>query len=531
MNTNKLVTTEQSNLATENLDLMSPEEIVSAINTEDHNVAPAVELCLPAISQGADIIAEKLKKGGRLFIFGAGTSGRLGVLNATEITEKYNLKKGQINGIIAGGDRALRFSVENSEDNREKATADLMAFNPKPNENDVVLGISAGGGAAYILQVLEDARKLGIHTIGYSSNKNAKLKPLSDTFINPVVGPEVLTGSSRMKSGSAQEMTLITLLESAMAKIANPKNKTQEIFKEIIGDLKTAAPTVKKSIPEITKAVNLIAEHFNNGGRLFYFGQGTLGRLGVLDASECWPTFGVEHGTVNGRLEGGDSALRQSFNHTKAHSIAAVKIDFKKTETVRDAKGNPELSIKPPASKDIIVILGDHPYALAALEEAKGKGIKTIVFATHKNPILESQADVLINPIVHDIATPVATKFVLNTLTTASMVLTGKVLGNKMVDVAVMNEKLLDRAIRIIVDFTGKSYEEAQTLLSKAQKIAKDPKRHVVPVAIVMGKTGCTAKEASALLKASKGLVREALKKHTAQKTTKRNLMRALPIK
>ena len=125
-----LVTTEQSNAATENLDLMSGKEIVSVINTEDHKVANSVEAVIPALAESVDVVANKLKKGGRLFIFGAGTSGRLGVMNAVGITEKYHLPAGQIIGVIAGGDRALRFSVENSEDNREQAVKDLMALKP-----------------------------------------------------------------------------------------------------------------------------------------------------------------------------------------------------------------------------------------------------------------------------------------------------------------------------------------------------------------------------------------------------------------
>ena len=301
-----LLTTEQANRATTNLDLMTAREIVTAINTEDHKVVKAVEACLPSIIEAATKIAECLKKGGRVFIFGAGTSGRLGVMDAVGITEKYGLKAGQINGLIAGGDRALRFSIENSEDNREQAIKDLMAF--KPTENDVVFGISAGGGAKYILQVLETGKENGLYIIGYGSNKEAALKEHSQTFINPFVGPEVLTGSSRMKSGSAQAVTLMVLLESAVAQF---KGKTaKNIPSKIIADFKKAAPAVKKEIPHITKAVNLIADALQAGGRVFYFGAGPSGRLGVLDASECWPTFGVEHGTVNGRVEGGDGFVK-----------------------------------------------------------------------------------------------------------------------------------------------------------------------------------------------------------------------------
>ena len=499
---------------------MTAQEIVTAINTEDYKVVKAVEDCLPSITEAATKIAERLKKGGRVFIFGAGTSGRLGVMNAVGITEKYGLKAGQINGLIAGGDRALRFSIENSEDNREQAIKDLMAF--KPTENDVVFGISAGGGAAYILQVLETGKENGLYTIGYSSNKEAKLKQYSQTFINPFVGPEVLTGSSRMKSGSAQAVTLMVLLESAVAQFKGKTAKT--IPSKIIADFKKAAPAVKKEIPRVTKAVNLIADALQAGGHVFYFGAGPSGRLGVLDASECWPTFGVEHGTVNGRVEGGDAALRQLFKHTKTKSAQAAKADFERTEVV--GQGDKAVSIAPPGknAKDIVIILENTPYSMAALNEAKKRGLKTIIFSTQKeDPVLPKMADAYINPKVSAVAVPLATKFVLNTLTTASMVRVGKVLGNRMVDVAVMNDKLKDRAVRIIADccreYLGVDVvqEKAADLLAQAQALAKkreeDPNRHVVPVAIVMGALGCDAKQARAWLDQDK-LVREVVKKH-----------------
>ena len=501
-----LLTTEQSNQATENLDMMTAEQIVAVINDEDHKVATAVKEVLPALAQAVDVLANRWQKGGRLFIFGAGTSGRLGVMNAVGVTEKHHLPAGQINGIIAGGDRALRFSVENSEDNREQAIADLMAFHPTPD--DVVMGISAGGGAPYILQVMKTAREMGLYTIGYSSNKEAKLKPFSDTFINPVVGPEVLTGSSRMKSGSAQEMTLVALLEGAVA-------KEGQSLQTIISGFEKAAPAAQACMPDITRAVELIADGFNAGGRLFYFGKGTAGRLGILDASECWPTFGVEHGVVNGYAEGGDAALRTLFDLSHEQSEKAAKDDFVQPKTLPNgtvvAGENPN---------DVVVALGTDPYALTALQEAKKRGLKTVLFVAGPDKVPATVADVTIHPVVDEVVAPVATKFVLNTLTTASMALTGKVIGNKMVDVAVMNAKLVDRATRIIADFTAVPYEKAEQLLTAAQTFRKeqgqDPNRHVVPVAIVMGKTGLCAKDAESLLKQNKGLVRRALECHQA---------------
>lgn len=209
--------TEKSNPATTDIDLMDSFHIAQAINNEDKKVALAIEKVLPEIGRAIEMIAEAFQKGGRLAYFGAGTSGRLGVLDASECWPTFGVEHGMVWGFIAGGDKALRLSVEAAEDSSEFGLSDLSAFAPTPN--DVIVGISAGGNPQYVLAILEEAKKAGCRTIGISSNPEAKLKPLCDIFINPIVGEEVLTGSSRLKSGTAQKMILNMLSTGAMIRI------------------------------------------------------------------------------------------------------------------------------------------------------------------------------------------------------------------------------------------------------------------------------------------------------------------------
>ncbi len=209
--------TERRNPLTTDIDLMDSYQIAQAINNEDKKVALAIEKVLPQIGKAIELIAQAFANGGRLAYFGAGTSGRLGVLDASECWPTFGVETGMVCGFIAGGDRALRFSIENSEDSAELALADFKTFAPTPR--DIVVGISASGNPRYVLTILEKAQQLGCQTIGISSNPEAKLQKYSDIFINPVVGEEAITGSSRMKSGTAQKMVLNMLSTGSMIRI------------------------------------------------------------------------------------------------------------------------------------------------------------------------------------------------------------------------------------------------------------------------------------------------------------------------
>ena len=209
--------TEKSNSNTQDIDLMNGYEIAKTINNEDKKVAQAIEKVLPQIGEAIELIAAAFRKGGRLAYFGAGTSGRLGVLDASECYPTFGVDKGMVQAFIAGGKKALSHSVENAEDKKELGLKDLEAFAPSPS--DIIVSISASGNANYIIAVLEQAQKLGCKTIAISSNPEAKIKQVSDIFINPIVGEEAITGSSRMKSGTAQKMILNMLSTGAMIRI------------------------------------------------------------------------------------------------------------------------------------------------------------------------------------------------------------------------------------------------------------------------------------------------------------------------
>ena len=215
MKTNIL--TEKSNLKTCNIDLMSTAEIVKTINNEDKKVAKAVEKALPEIAKSVDIITDSFLKGGRLAYFGAGTSGRLGVLDASECWPTFSASEKMVMGYIAGGDYALRHSVEGAEDDKKEALKHIKKFAPSPK--DVVVGISASGNPQYVLTILKEAKIRGAKTIGITSNPKAQLKDIADITILTPVGPEIITGSSRMKSGTAQKMVLNMLSTGAMIKI------------------------------------------------------------------------------------------------------------------------------------------------------------------------------------------------------------------------------------------------------------------------------------------------------------------------
>ena len=213
----KLSITESRNLDTVNIDLMDSLQIATLINQEDKKIAFAIEKVLPQIAQAIEMAAKSLLNGGRIAYFGAGTSGRLGVLDASEMPPTFGVSENMVQGFIAGGEKALRHAVENAEDSAEFAIQDLEKF--APTSRDIVIAISACGNPQYCLTVLEKAQKLRVKTIAISSNPQALIAKYADVFINPVVGPEVIIGSSRMKSGTAQKMILNMITTGAMIRI------------------------------------------------------------------------------------------------------------------------------------------------------------------------------------------------------------------------------------------------------------------------------------------------------------------------
>ena len=211
---------EQSSLYND-LEKKSVHEILEDINTEDHKVADAVKLAIPQIEKLVTGIVKRMKKGGRIFYIGAGTSGRLGVLDASEIPPTFGMDPGWVIGLIAGGDIALRNPVENAEDDTAQGWKDLEKYNI--NEKDTVIGIAASGTTPYVIGALKEARQRGLLTAAITSNPDAPVSEAAEIPIEMIVGPEYVTGSSRMKSGTGQKMICNMITTSVMIQMGRVK--------------------------------------------------------------------------------------------------------------------------------------------------------------------------------------------------------------------------------------------------------------------------------------------------------------------
>lgn len=203
----------------DNLELMSTQDLLSAINEQDKSVATSVEKQMPAITRLADAVYEKLSQGGRLFYIGSGTSGRLGIVDASECPPTFGVDHGVVIGIIAGGDTAIRKAVEHAEDDRTQAWQDLKQHDI--SSKDIVVGISASGTTPYVLGGLEACNANGIATGSIACNEKSIVGAVTNFPIDCPVGPEVVTGSTRMKSGTAQKLILNMLTTSVMIKLGH----------------------------------------------------------------------------------------------------------------------------------------------------------------------------------------------------------------------------------------------------------------------------------------------------------------------
>jgi len=219
MKDNKFIKSTESSSNYRDLDKMSTDEILINMNKEDKTVAHAVEAVIPSISTLSDAIHLKLSNGGRLFYIGAGTSGRLGVVDASECPPTFGVPHGLVVGIIAGGDSAIRKAVEFAEDNQELSWQDLRKH--EINQKDIVVGIAASGTTPYVVHGLKKCQEEGIATGCIACNKGAPIASYSDYPVEVVVGPEFVTGSTRMKAGTAQKLVLNMLTTSVMIKLGH----------------------------------------------------------------------------------------------------------------------------------------------------------------------------------------------------------------------------------------------------------------------------------------------------------------------
>ena len=242
------LTTEARNEATKKIDQVSTLEMVTLINQEDQKVAQAIEKVLPQIAAAIDAAAERFKKGGRLIYCGAGTSGRLGALDAIELTPTYSVSPERAFGILAGGEKAMYQAIEGAEDSKELSIEDLTQH--QLTARDGVIAIAASGRTPYAVSAIEYGKKVGALTISVTCNNQSPMNQLAEIGIAPIVGPEVITGSTRMKAGSAQKMVLNMFSTGIMVKVGN-------IYQNLMVNVQ---PTNEKLIQRATNIIKEAAE-------------------------------------------------------------------------------------------------------------------------------------------------------------------------------------------------------------------------------------------------------------------------------
>ncbi|MFT6897199.1 MAG: N-acetylmuramic acid 6-phosphate etherase [Paraglaciecola sp.] len=271
------IVSETRNPATLNIDLLSTYGILQKINEEDQKVALAIKPALNNISIAVDIIVKAFQNKGRLIYLGAGTSGRLGILDAVECTPTFSVTDDMVIGIIAGGEKAIKLAVEGAEDNQQAAIEDLKAVNF--NTKDVLVGIAASGRTPYVIAALKYAQQIGAKSVAVSCNPNSAIGKVADVDICAAVGPEVLTGSTRMKSGTSQKLILNMLSTASMIRMgktyqnlmvdvsaSNEKlyaRATLIVMQATDCDEKTATDTLQVAGNEAKVAIMMILTHCN----------------------------------------------------------------------------------------------------------------------------------------------------------------------------------------------------------------------------------------------------------------------------
>lgn len=235
--------TEAANPRTADLDAMSTLEVLQAINAEDQTVAAAVQRVLPAVARAVDLVVAARQQGGRLVYVGAGTSGRLGLLDAVECPPTFGTAPEEVVGLLAGGDGAFAVAVEGAEDDPDRAVADLVALDVGPG--DVVVGLAASGRTPYVVAALHHAGHVGAGTVSVACNPGSPVSALADVAIEVETGPEVVAGSTRLKAGTAQKMVCNMLSTAAMV-------RTGKVYRNLMVDVR---PTNAKLVDRARRIV------------------------------------------------------------------------------------------------------------------------------------------------------------------------------------------------------------------------------------------------------------------------------------
>lgn len=290
------LTTESVNPATTDLDRLSSLEFVRVVNREDAQLAAAVAAEELQIASAIDLIATRMAGGGRLIYIGAGTSGRLGVLDAAECPPTFNADPAQVVGLIAGGERALTEAVEGAEDSREAGRQDLLAIGLRGK--DVVVGIAASGTTPYVLGALDYAKECGAGTVGFSCNPGSPVGAAAAVAITVVVGPEILSGSTRMKAGTATKMVLNMLSTGAMVRLG-------KTYGNLMVDLRASNRKLKERAVRIIGRVTGLSA--SDAGQLL---EASAGDLKVAIVSQ---KLGLDAEQARSRLELAEGRLRRAL--------------------------------------------------------------------------------------------------------------------------------------------------------------------------------------------------------------------------
>lgn len=288
----KGMTTETRNPRTMQLDQMSELEIVTVMNEEDARVPLAIAKCLPQIAQAAAWAVEAFEQGGRLFYMGAGTSGRLGVLDAAECPPTFGVPQGMVVGLIAGGEKAFIVAVEGAEDSRELAVQDLQSHHL--TAKDFVVGIAASGRTPYVLGGPDYARSVGCHTAAIACNPGSAVGKAADLAIEVNCGPEVLTGSTRLKSGTAQKLILNMISTASMVRIGKAYQNLMVDVMQTNEKLHTRAENI---VMDATGVERSVARHAIDGAKGSVKTAITM-LLADCDAAEAARRLEASHGHV-----------------------------------------------------------------------------------------------------------------------------------------------------------------------------------------------------------------------------------------
>jgi len=263
MASKKIIKTTEASSLYQNLELMNTKELLKSINEQDQTVPLAIAKAIPKIEKLVNAAYLKMKVGGRLFYLGAGTSGRLGIVDASECPPTFGVPFGMVVGLIAGGDKAIRKAVEFAEDDKAQGWLDLKKH--KISDKDVVIGIAASGTTPYVIGALEEANKAGIVTGCITCNKNSPLAAVAKIAVEVIVGPEFVTGSTRMKAGTAQKLVLNMLSTSLMIKLGRVKGNKMVDMR--LSNHKLVNRGIKMIMDELNlsekKAAELLKKHGN----------------------------------------------------------------------------------------------------------------------------------------------------------------------------------------------------------------------------------------------------------------------------